>query len=189
VRFLRLVILLAGTLGFCGAGALRAQPEFAREYQVKALFIFNFLQFVEWPLQAYGSADAPLRVAVLGESPFGGALTETVRGEQIRNRVVEVVHATRVEEVLHCQVIFVSRTERANLGHILGVTSSRPILTIGDMPDFARRGGIINFYMEQQKVRFEVNRAAAQQSGLKLASQLLGLARIVGPNSSEGQGH
>lgn len=182
--------LFLSALLFVGSGALssvRGQAELSKEYQVKALFIFNFLQFVEWPEHAFASPDAPLRVAILGENPFSGALTATVRGENIRNRVVEVVHASRVQEVVNCHLVFVSRSERANLGPILAALAGRPVLTVGDMPDFARRGGVVNFYMEAQKVRFEVNRGAAQKKGLKLASQLLGLARLVEPDRTEEQ--
>jgi hypothetical protein len=161
---------------------VRAEAEQSKEYQVKALFIFNFLQFVEWPASAFPTPDAPLRVAILGESPIAGPLTATVRGERIRGHPVEVVQVSRVEDVLHCHLVFVARAEQRNLAPIVTALSGRPVLTVGDMPDFAQRGGVINFYMAGQKVRFEANRAAAQNNGLKLGSQLLGLARLVGQN-------
>jgi hypothetical protein len=160
---------------------LRAQEFNPREYQVKAVFLFNFVQFVEWPATAFPSADAPIRIGVLGDNPFSGALEAAVQGEKVRNRSIVVEPSSRLESLRDCHVVFVSRSQRAEIGTILAVLGSRPVLTIGEVPDFAGRGGIINFYLEGQKVRFEINRAAAQRSGLKLSSQLLTLARLVGP--------
>lgn len=174
------VVLGLWALVAASPSSLRAQ-EPTREYQIKALFLFNFVQFVEWPDHAFRTPDAPLRIGVLGEDPFFGALGATVQNERIRNRPLEVKHALRVQDLLDCQLIFVARSERAQTGNVIAVCAGKPILTVGDLPDFARRGGIVNFYLEGQKVRFEINRAAAQAAQLKLASQLASLARIVGP--------
>jgi len=161
----------------------RAQPKHAKEYDVKALFILNFAEFAQWPPTAFASPTSPLRVATLGADPFHGALTAAFRHESVMHRAVEIVHATRVEEARDCQVVFVTGSERGNTEAIVAALRGRPILTIGDTPDFARRGGMIGFYLDGQKVRFEINRAAARASGLKLGSQLLRLARLVGEDS------
>ena len=158
----------------------------ARAYQIKALFLFNFVQFVDWPEQAFATPDAPIRIGILGENPFVGALTSTVQNETIRGRPIEVKHAMRAQDLLDCQLIFVARSERTRVSGIIGTCTGKPILTVGDMPDFARRGGIVSFYLEGQKVRFEINRAAAQNAHLKLASQLVSVARIVGPPVTSG---
>jgi hypothetical protein len=158
-----------------------------QEYQVKAVFLFNFVQFVEWPSTAFSSPEAPFRIGVLGDDPFAGALEAAVQGETVRQRALVIERASRIEALLGCHVVFVARSERALVGPILAATLGKPILTVGDMPDFARGGGIINFYLEGNKVRFEINRAAAQGNGLKLSSQLLGLARIVGPSTEGGR--
>lgn len=163
------------------ATPIKAQPANLNEYQVKALFIFNFVQFVEWPASAFADATTPIRIGILGEDPFGGALEPLVRGEKVRQRTLVVERASRIEDLQDCHLVFAARSERLKVREIINAFQGKPVLTIGDMPNFARRGGIINFYLEEQKVRFEINRAAAQQSGLKLSSQLLGLARIVGP--------
>jgi hypothetical protein len=160
---------------------LHAEESPPREYQIKALFLFNFVQFVDWPEQAFASSDAPIRIGVLGENPFSGTLKSTVQNEAIRGRPIEVKHATRAQDLLDCQLIFVARSERARVPGIISTCAGKPILTVGDMPDFARRGGIVNFYLEGQKVRFEINHAAAQNAHLKLASQLVSVARVVGP--------
>src|SRR5688572_24503994 len=139
------------------APQLRAQEFNPKEYQVKAVFLFNFVQFVEWPATAFPSANAPIRIGVLGDNPFNGALEAAVQGEKVRNRSIVIERSSRLETLRDCHVVFVSRSERAEIGTILTVLGSRPVLTVGDVPDFARRGGIINFYLEGQKVRFEIN--------------------------------
>ena len=164
-----------------GAPDLRAQASNPKEYQIKAIFLFNFIQFVEWPASAFDDAGAPIRIGVLGDDPFDGALEAAVQGEKIRQRALVVQRAHRIGDLSGCHVIFVCRSERGSIGKIIPAVGDKPILTVGDMPDFAHWGGIINFYLEGQKVRFEINRVAAQRCGLKLSSQLLRLARIVGP--------
>ena len=173
-----------GSLAF-SVDAVRAQPPASKEYQIKAVFLFNFVQFAEWPESAFTSPDAPIRITVLGDNPFGGAFEAAVQGEKVRGRSLVIQRARNLREVSECHLLYVCPSEREAMGTIISAFETRPVLTVGDMPDFARRGGIINFYLEGQKVRFEINRAAAQRSGLKLSSQLLGLARIVGPALAE----
>jgi hypothetical protein len=163
--------------------AVRAQAP--KEYQIKAVFLFNFVQFVEWPASAFVSPDDPIRIAVLGNDPFAGSLDIAVQGEKVRQRSLVVERVQRIQDAANCHLLFVCSSERMNIASIISAFKGRPVLTVGDMPDFARRGGIIDFYLEGQKVRFEINRAAALQSGLKVSSQLLGLARIVGPAVAE----
>ena len=172
-------LLLAAWLGlFLCAGASGQAP---KEYQIKAVFLFNFIQFVEWPAAVFPTPETPIRIGVFGDDPFGGALETAVEGERVRGRPVVIIRAERLHDLLSCHAIFVCPSERAQVGPILNVLNGRPILTVGDSPDFARRGGVISFYLEGQKVRFEINRAAAGANGLKLSSQLLSLARLVGP--------
>jgi hypothetical protein len=177
------LLFLAVTLAWCGFGAapLQAQEFNRKEYQVKAVFLFNFIQFVEWPATSFPTAEAPIKIGVYGDDPFAGALEAAVHGEKVRQRSIVIERSSRLEALRECHVVFVCRSERESVGTILAVLGSRPVLTVGEVPDFARRGGVINFYLEGQKVRFEINRAAAQRSGLKLSSQLLSLARLVGP--------
>ena len=180
-------LLLAVSVGFCAMAPmpLRAQAPGLKEYQIKAVFLFNFVQFVEWPASAFPGPTAPIRIAVFGDDPFAGSLEAAVQGEKVRNRSLVIERVRRLEDATECHVLFVCASERMQIGPIISFFSGRPVLTVGDMSDFARRGGIINFYLEGQKVRFEINRAAAQRTGLKLSSQLLGLARLVGPAVAE----
>ena len=178
------VAILGLLLGPSRACAQETNP---KEYQIKALFLFNFVQFVEWPASVFPSPDAPIRIGVFGDDPFAGALEAAVQGEKVRQRPIVIERAARLQDLLGCHVVFVCRSERAQVGPIISALNGRPILTVGDLPEFARRGGMINFYLEGQKVRFEINRAAAHASGLKLSSQLLSLARLVGPPMAMGE--
>lgn len=104
-----------------------------------------------------------------------------VQDEKVGQRAVIVERFSRPQDMTGCHVVFASKSEAAHVPAIIAAFAGKPVLTVGDMPDFARRGGIINFHLEGAKVRFEINRWAAQRSGFKLSSQLLGLARLVGP--------
>jgi hypothetical protein len=158
-------------------------PELAesREYEVKAAFLVNFMQFVTWPTNAFTNEDAPFCVGVLGDDPFGPALDQTVQGETVNHHKIVVQRWQRIEDCKDCQMVFVSRSEEKNLPDILAKLDSGPILTVSETRGFARRGGIINFYLEGKKVRFEINPAVAQRDKLKISAQLLSLGKIVEP--------
>jgi hypothetical protein len=164
-----------------GVPSMRAEFATLREYQVKALFLFNFAQFVDWPVSAFASDETPLRIGVLGADPFGTVLDAVVEGETIRQRPIVIRRSMQLLALRDCHVIFVSASERARVPAIIAATAGWPVLTVGDMPDFARRGGNVAFVFEGPKIRFEINRASARRNGLRLGSQLLSLARIVGP--------
>jgi hypothetical protein len=162
-----------------GGPDLSAQPASSREYQVKAVFLFNFAQFVEWPTNAFPEAQAPLVIGVLGEDPFGAYLDETVRGEKVNNRPLAVQRYRRVEEIKTCHVLFISRSETDRLAEILAHLKGRNILTVGDADNFAQRGGMIRFVMEKNKTRLKVNLEAAKAANLTISSKLLRPAEIV----------
>jgi hypothetical protein len=162
----------------CGSWPARAE---SREYQIKAAFLVNFMQFVTWPPSAFTNADAPFCIGVLGEDPFGPSLDQTVQGETVNHHKIMVQRARRIEECKDCQMIFVSRSEEKNLAGILAKLDSGPVLTVSETRDFARRGGVINFYLEGKKVRFEINPTVAQRDKLKISAQLLSLGKIVEP--------
>lgn len=165
---------------------LAAQPAPTREYQIKGVFLFNFLQFVEWPAAAFPDGDAPIRIGVLGDDPFGKVLEDTVRGELIRNRRLVVERSHHLAELKHCHLLFICRSENHRLDEILASLATRPVLTVCETTGFARQGGVIALFLEGKKVRFEINPATARQQGLKMSSQLLGLARIVEETPDKG---
>jgi hypothetical protein len=156
-----------------------AQTEPSREYQVKAVFLFNFAQFVEWPPAAFAGASSPIVIGVLGENPFGAYLDETVREEKVDNRPLEVQRYRRVDEIKTCHVLFISRSEASRLEQILASLKDRSILIVGDGDDFVQRGGMIRLATPQNTIRLIINVEAARAANLTISSKLLRSAEVV----------
>lgn len=147
---------------------------------VKAIFLFNFVQFVEWPSDAFSEPGAPFVIGVLGDDPFGRVLDDVVRGEVVKNRKLIVARYRRVEDVESCHVLFVSSSEVMKQERILAALRKRPILTVGESDRFASGGGMIRFLSDQNRVRLRINLEAATSAGLVISSKLLRPAEIVG---------
>lgn len=149
------------------------------EYQLKAVFLFNFTQFVEWPADAFADANSPLIIGVLGDDPFGDYLDDTVRGETVNGRPLQVQRYRRADEIKTCHVLFVSNSETEHLMQVLGSLKGRSILTVGDVDEFTHDGGIIRFATLSNKIRLKISLDAAQAAKLTISSKLLRPAEIV----------
>jgi hypothetical protein len=175
VRGLAAAILLLT----CGVLASRSAWSAPTLPQLEAVFLFNFSQFVEWPSQAFPDTRAPVVIGVLGSDPFGATLDEIVRGESVNGRALAVRRFQSVEEVNDCHILFIGRSETVRLREILQRLKGRSILTVGDMDDFARAGGMIRFLLVENKIRLRINVEAARAAGLTISSKLLRPAQIV----------
>lgn len=173
--------LVVLALRFFAAPAASAEPTVFQEYQVKAVFLFNFAQFVDWPVATFPEAQSPIVIGVLGQDPFAGALDAAVQGEQVNGRSFVVHRYRRLEEVGNCQILFISRSETARLPAILAALRGRNILTVSDAENFTEQGGMIRFVTEQNKVRFRINLEPAKAANLTLSSKLLRPASVVTP--------
>jgi len=151
-------------------------PATTREYDVKAVFLFNFATFVDWPKDGLPAAGEPFVIGVLGADPFGAALDQTVAGEAIRGAPLQIRRSTKVEELKGCQILFISESERARLPAIFDTLRGRPVLTVGDSPMFVEKGGMIGFSTGAH-VQLHVNPAAAKAAGLNISSKLLRVAK------------
>jgi hypothetical protein len=176
------VILLV--LGVMTSPVEAAPSQVSHEYDLKAAFLFNFAQFVEWPPQAFADANTPITIAILGEDPFGASLDEIVANETAHNRRIVVRRYHSVEEVENCQILFISQSNSRDLKHIASKLDHRSILTVGDTENFAARAGIIGFEVNQRRLRLRINLAAATAMGLTISSKLLRQAAIVGPGGT-----
>ncbi len=170
--------VLAGLL-LLGVVALPAQTTVPKEYQVKAAFLFNFAQFVEWPPEVFPEKETALVIGVLGDDPFKGFLAEMVRGEKAGNRPLRIEYYRRVEELKQCHILFISNSESNRLEQILARLKNRSILTVGEADGFAANGGMIRFVAAGTKIRFRINNEAARAVRLTISSKLLRLADIV----------
>jgi YfiR/HmsC-like len=160
------------------ATAFAAPPRTSPEYEVKAAFIYNFAKFVEWPSPS--ASDVPFVVTVLGADPFGQALEDALRDKSVQGRRIVLRRAATIGDVGASQILFISDSEQPALASILKQLASDPVLTVGDMGQFAAHGGVIGFRLEGDRIRLDISLAAAERSGLRLSSQLLRIARIVG---------
>jgi hypothetical protein len=168
------ILLLLTSLSSWGQSAV---PQI--EYQFKAVFLFNFAQFVKWPETAFTSADAPIVIGIVGDDPFGQVLDETLRDEVVHNRKFIVKRFAASDELRGSNILFISSSEKDRIPAILAGLRGTPVLTVSEVDEFCQNGGIINFYLQDNKVKFEVNPDAAERGGLKFSSKMLNLARIV----------
>jgi YfiR/HmsC-like len=175
----RAAVLVAALLALAAApGRAQAPPT---EYQVKAVFLFNFSQFVDWPAAAFADGRSPLVIGVLGDDPFGATLDEIVSGETVNGRPLAVRRYKSVDQVDACHILFIDRSQTEQLDTVITALKERSVLTVGDFEGFTRHGGIIRFVTVGNKIRLRVNLAAAQQAKLTISSKLLRPAQIVAP--------
>lgn len=157
---------------------MELRAEEVQEYQVKAAMVYNMAKYIEWPADAFGSGKAPLTVCSMGRGPFATAL-ERYQGKTVLGHPVAVRRIAPGDEVGECHLLVVSGIERRHLPSVIDQARRRSVLTVGDLTDFARAGGVIGLVEQEGRVRFEINVKAAQQTGVKISSQLLKLAKIV----------
>lgn len=177
MRDLLLPLIMWALVNATSPGNTTAQS--SPEYQLKAVFLFNFAQFVEWPASAFPEPDTPLSICILGEDPFGAYLDETVRGETVANHPLAVRRYRTVEEVTGCHILFVSRQEQGHFKEILDSMKGQSVLTVSDAERFASRGGMIRFVTDRSRIRLRINLEAARAANLTLSSKLLRPAQIV----------
>jgi hypothetical protein len=150
----------------------------AREYDVKAAFLFNFASFVEWPPESFQAGNGPLVIGVLGTDPFGHALDEIVSDQRSRDHALIVCRFNRLEEMPHCHILFVSSSEARHMKEIFRRLHGQPVLTVGDFPGFAEAGGAIGF-VTTNRVGLEINPEAVRAANLVVSAKLYKVARIV----------
>lgn len=173
---LRIIALLAILVPLAAA---KGPPD--REHRVKAVFLFNFAQFVVWPDSAFSGPDDPLVLGILGNDPFDSYLDEVVRGEKVNNRPIEVKRFRKVEEAKGCHVLFVSPSEAQRMDAILKALKPTRVLTVGESEAFFRNGGMVNFATESGRIRLKINLEVVQGAGLSVSSKLLRLADVSAP--------
>jgi len=166
--FLALALTLAVLLLPAGA-----QPSL--EYQVKAAYLTKLSPFVEWPDNAFPNPTAPLFICVFGPDPFGAVLDRAAEGQKDREHPLAVRRIAANEPIGHCNILFVS--DPALVQRALAQVAGRPVLTVVDSGRPA--GGMINFVIIRNNVRFDIDAAAAESVGLRFSSKLLALARNV----------
>ncbi len=176
---IRTLLLAAGILSLPVAPQGLAQTPAANEFQIEAVFLFNFTQFVIWPSTAFADANDPFVICVLGEDRFGAYLDDTVRGERIAQRSMVVKRYRRIEDMEVCHILFISKSEASRMSQVLVRLQGRSVLSVSDADNFARQGGMVRFVVERNRVKLRVNLEAAKAAGLTISSKLLHVVDIV----------
>lgn len=153
--------------------------EIAKEYQIKAAFLYNFTKFVEWPSRCFAAPDAPFVIGVVGRDPFGDELKKLVRDRTVAGRAIVAVQLTAIEPATTIHLLFVANGEEKKIEPHLATLRSAGVLTVGESERFTALGGIVTFIRREDQVRFKINAASAGGSGLKVSAQLLKLATLV----------
>lgn len=178
----RTIAAVAGLLFACSSALGQQRPS---EYQVEAAYLYNFSRFVEWPAKGT-NAPGSFTICVLGEDPFGQALDATIAGEAIGNQRVIARRISSPQMSVDCQILFISSSEANRLNKIIEALNKSSVLTVSNIPQFSERRGMIQFVLEENRIRFEVNLTATQRAGLTLSSDLLKVATVVRKNPQPG---
>ena len=167
-------LILAVPLWFYQAHGGDTQPT---EYQLKAAYIYHFAQFVTWPAAAFAETNSPLVIGVLGANPFGNDLQRTVEGKVLGGHPLVVKNFNTLSEITNvCHILFISETDRKRLTQIIAGLNGTSTLTVGESDRFIESGGMIRFFIEDTRIRFEINKTLVDKSGLTMSFKLLGLA-------------
>ncbi len=169
------ILIIFGLFASVSAQAQTPSPE----YKLKAVYLFNIVQYVDWPENVFVNEKSPLIIGVLGVDPFGAVLDETVKDETIKGRKLEVRRYKSVSDIRECHMLFISNSEAANVSSILARLKGRSILTVSDMENFVLGGGIVRFARKETKIGIKINAQAAKEANLSISAKLLQLAEIV----------
>lgn len=174
-----MLLMLAGLLLTDEQVAVSADAPVSKEYQLKAAFLYNFTKFVEWPSHRFAQTNSPIVIGVLGRNPFGDELEKIVKDRKVNGRDILVTNITASAGVKAVHMVFISAGEEERWRETLASLRNTAVLTVGESAVFAQTGGMINFTLQADKVRFEINQNRADAAGLKFSAQLLKLATAV----------
>ncbi|HEY1464170.1 MAG TPA: YfiR family protein [Terriglobales bacterium] len=175
----RLWIVVLATVWMIAVPGMQAQSSKVSDYDVKAAYLFNFGRFVEWPADAATDKRSAFTFCILGPDPFGPNLDRLLAGETISGKSLAVKRISNAQDSAGCQILFMSKEEEGRLSKIMETLNKESVLTVSDIPEFSKHGGMIQFVVEENRVRFEVNLDATQRAGLTLSSDLLKVATAV----------
>jgi hypothetical protein len=154
--------------------------ELNREYAIKAAYLYQFSRYVQWPAQSFAGDQAPLVLGVLGADPFRDILDAIARTKQVEGRSIVIRRFSSMAEYTPCHILFVaSSAGPEQTAAAIRKLRGAAVLLVGEEPGFADHGGSVNFFLDDNRIRFEINTEVAKKGQLKISSKLLSLARIV----------
>lgn len=157
---------------------MQGQALTAAEYKVKAVFIYNFIHFIDWPESTFEDSYDPFVIGIVGGDPFGTYIDEAVKGERIKAHRISVERFKDAADIKKCHILYINTHDPDETKKILNVASKKHILTVSDTPNFIRWGGMVRFFTEENKIRLEINNTLAKARELKISSKLLRVAIV-----------
>jgi hypothetical protein len=180
---------LCRTLALCAVVALTTAPLAAqaptgavinREYAIKAAFLYQFLNYVEWPDETFADKTSPFVIGVVGTNPFGNVLNQVAKDKKVGGRPIQIRNLSSANDVAQCHILFVPKSvPKPMQDAVHQAARGSHVLTVGESDDFIDRGGTAQFYLEGNKVRFAFNTGVIAENKLEVSSKLLALAKIV----------
>ncbi|WP_353573323.1 YfiR family protein [Candidatus Albibeggiatoa sp. nov. BB20] len=151
----------------------------SKEKDVKAIFLFNFTQFITWPEHTFNSVNALFNICILGKNPFGGSLSQLLKNEMVNDHPMVLNEFDKIEQVEKCHILYVSSSRKRDLKDIFTFVQGKSILTVSDIKKFAQKGGMVGFFKQKRKIRFYIAPQSMRDVGLVPNSNLLRVAKIV----------
>ena len=155
-----------------------AQSATASEYQVKAVFIYNFTHFINWRERAFDSEYDSFVIGIIGSDPIAQYVETAIANERVGSHVLRFHRFKSIEEIGKCHILYVASKDPDEIKKILKKVEGKNILTVADSPNFVRWGGMIRFYTEDDRIRLQINNTIAKAEGLKISSKLLRVAQV-----------
>lgn len=146
--------------------------------EVKAAFLFQFLNYVTWPEEAFEDESSPIVICITGNDKVYQNLVKSVKGRKAGDRPIEILEYNENDSSQTCHIVFIGKDDSRSITERLKGIGQKPVLTIGDSEDFTHRGGIIRLYVQDAKLKIEIHRKAAEEAGLKISSKLLRVSDI-----------
>ena len=164
---------------FAGCATVCSQTAAPKEYQIKAVFLYNFTHFINWPEEAFENQYAPFIIGIVGKDPFGPALADAIADERIGSHLIRIKRFNSIKEIEKCHILYIGTPDPDEIKSILSAVAKQNILTVSDSPNFIRWGGMIRFYTDQNKIRLQINNTLAKAAGLKISSKLLRVSQVL----------
>lgn len=161
---------------FSGDPARAQDTDLLQEYQIKAVYLFNFTHFVTWPEQAFANKDEAITLCVLGKNPFGDWLDKILRDETVRKRPLQARYLNTTANLTQCHVLFIAQSV-PQVAEVLHQVAGAPVLTVAETPGFLSQGGMVRLHWKGKNVRFAIHQDQAESAGLQLSYKLLNLAQ------------
>ncbi|MCA9246649.1 MAG: YfiR family protein [Planctomycetales bacterium] len=177
--WLTVVLILVGVVIWPTIAGAQDVVDTRKEYNVKAAYLYSLGRYVSWPEETFAATQGSFVIGVLGETPLRTPLSHIAASRKMNGRPIQLVELDSVNDEVACHILFVSRGADASGFHSLEAASHSGVLIVGEQPGFAKAGGMVNFYLAGDSVKFEINVSAAQESGLRMDAKLLKLGRPV----------